>query len=114
MDCTPNQLAGYGVKGIEFVFSIHKTDEQTRLSGHFAFPAQTHEQVDRFHAKGLEAGGTDNGKPGIMVIYHSNYYAAFPCGFVEHFLKRQIATNALLTVVRNKIEVLVHTLRKVA
>jgi hypothetical protein len=76
-DFIPNQLAGYGADGIHFDFWIHKKDEQTRPPVHFAFRAQTHEQVDRFHVKGFEAGGTDNGKPGIRAIYHPNYYAAF-------------------------------------
>jgi predicted lactoylglutathione lyase len=34
------------------------------------------EEVDRFHAAALGAGGRDNGKPGERP-YHPNYYAAF-------------------------------------
>lgn len=33
--------------------------------------------VDAFHAAALEAGGTDNGGPGIRTRYHKHYYAAF-------------------------------------
>jgi hypothetical protein len=31
----------------------------------------------RFHEAGLEAGGKDNGTPGIRVDYAKDYYAAF-------------------------------------
>ncbi len=43
---------------------------------HFAFIAQTRDQVDAFYAAALEAGATDNGPPGLR-RYHENYYAAF-------------------------------------
>jgi predicted lactoylglutathione lyase len=33
--------------------------------------------VDAFHAAAKEAGGQDNGPPGIRPHYHENYYAAF-------------------------------------
>ncbi len=33
--------------------------------------------VDRFHAVALEAGGRDNGKPGLRPHYHPDYYGAF-------------------------------------
>ena len=33
--------------------------------------------VDRFHAAGLEAGGRDNGPPGLRADYSPTYYAAF-------------------------------------
>jgi catechol 2,3-dioxygenase-like lactoylglutathione lyase family enzyme len=34
-------------------------------------------RVDAFHRAALEAGGTDNGPPGVRADYHPNYYAAF-------------------------------------
>jgi catechol 2,3-dioxygenase-like lactoylglutathione lyase family enzyme len=43
---------------------------------HFAFIAQTRDQVDAFYHAALAAGGTDNGAPGIR-RYHENYYGAF-------------------------------------
>lgn len=43
---------------------------------HFAFIAETREQVDAFHAAALAAGGADNGPPGIR-RYHENCYGAF-------------------------------------
>ena len=50
-----------------------------KLTGrhHIAFQARDRETVDRFHAAGLEAGGKDNGAPGIRANYHPGYYAAF-------------------------------------
>ncbi len=44
---------------------------------HLAFAAQNREAVDAFHAAGLEAGGRDNGAPGLRPEYHSGYYGAY-------------------------------------
>jgi catechol 2,3-dioxygenase-like lactoylglutathione lyase family enzyme len=44
---------------------------------HWCFKASTREAVDAFWKAGLEAGGTDNGAPGIREAYHPAYYAAF-------------------------------------
>lgn len=42
-----------------------------------AFRAGSREVVDAFHAAALQAGGTDNGPPGLRSEYHPNYYCAF-------------------------------------
>ena len=44
---------------------------------HVALAAPVRATVDAFHAAALEAGGTDNGAPGIREIYHPQYYGAF-------------------------------------
>jgi catechol 2,3-dioxygenase-like lactoylglutathione lyase family enzyme len=44
---------------------------------HVAFRAKDRGAVDRFHGAGVEAGGRDNGRPGIRADYAANYYAAF-------------------------------------
>lgn len=44
---------------------------------HIAFIAETRLQVDAFYRAALEAGGKDNGPPGLRQRYHPNYYAAF-------------------------------------
>ena len=44
---------------------------------HIAFAVDERATVDAFHAAGLEAGGTDNGAPGVREIYHPNYYGAY-------------------------------------
>ena len=47
---------------------------------HLAFVAETRQQVDAFYRAALEAGGKDNGPPGLRPNYHANYYAAFVIG----------------------------------
>ena len=42
---------------------------------HLAFSAENRQQVDAFHRAALEAGGKDNGAPGLRPNYHANYYA---------------------------------------
>jgi catechol 2,3-dioxygenase-like lactoylglutathione lyase family enzyme len=44
---------------------------------HVAFAAPDRATVDAFHAAALEAGGTDNGVPGVREHYHPAYYGAF-------------------------------------
>lgn len=44
---------------------------------HIAFRAQDRGAVDRFFKAGAEAGGRDNGGPGIRKDYSPTYYAAF-------------------------------------
>lgn len=44
---------------------------------HLAFVAETRQQVEAFYHAALEAGGKDNGAPGLRPNYHENYYAAF-------------------------------------
>jgi predicted lactoylglutathione lyase len=48
---------------------------------HLAFAARSRDEVDAFHRAGLEAGGRDNGAPGVREQYSSDeggrYYAAF-------------------------------------
>ena len=47
---------------------------------HLAFTAESRQQVQAFHRAALEAGGKDNGAPGLRPHYHANYYAAFVIG----------------------------------
>lgn len=47
---------------------------------HLAFSAQSRQQVEAFYRAALEAGGRDNGPPGLRPHYHANYYAAFVIG----------------------------------
>jgi catechol 2,3-dioxygenase-like lactoylglutathione lyase family enzyme len=58
---------------------LFQTDEKpARL--HIAFRAENHAQVQAFYRAALEAGGTDNGAPGLRPKYHATYYAAFVIG----------------------------------
>ncbi len=58
---------------------IRRTEEKTAHL-HLAFIADSREQVDRFYRAAMEAGGKDNGAPGIRSKYNPNYYAAFVIG----------------------------------
>ncbi len=71
----PFAMAGLGVAGKPFFWIT--TGEKTAPHLHVAFRAETREQVDEFYAAAIEAGGTDNGPPGLRLHYHANYYGAF-------------------------------------
>ena len=58
---------------------LHQTDEKPAHL-HLAFMAENRGQVEAFHRAALEAGGKDNGAPGLRPNYHANYYAAFVIG----------------------------------
>jgi catechol 2,3-dioxygenase-like lactoylglutathione lyase family enzyme len=44
---------------------------------HWCFKAPDRAAVDAFWRAGLDAGGTDDGGPGLRPHYHPHYYAAF-------------------------------------
>ncbi|MEZ4437400.1 MAG: VOC family protein [bacterium] len=67
--------AGYG-RGRKGAFWIAESGQQTP-SMHVCFRARTRAAVRAFHARALEAGGKDNGAPGVRELYHPTYYAAF-------------------------------------
>jgi catechol 2,3-dioxygenase-like lactoylglutathione lyase family enzyme len=52
-------------------------DRSASGDGHYAFRVERRDEVDAFHAAALEAGGSDNGAPGLRPGYGRNYYAAF-------------------------------------
>lgn len=58
---------------------LYQTEEKPAHL-HLAFMAENRQQVDAFHRAALEAGGKDNGAPGLRPIYSANYYAAFVIG----------------------------------
>ena len=71
--------AGYGREFPEFWIG-HPHDGKPMSAGngtHICFSAGSKEEVDAFHAKALELGGSDEGKPGLRPEYLPNYYAAF-------------------------------------
>ena len=74
----PDSL-GYGDDRV--VLWISQTDHPVaadmRSGLHFCFAAPDRRAVDRFYAEALEAGGKDNGKPGLRPEYSGTYYAAF-------------------------------------
>lgn len=70
---------GYGEDGVAFwISATERPVAADPASGlHFCFAAPSRAAVDAFHAKGLAAGGRDNGAPGLRAHYAENYYAAF-------------------------------------
>ena len=70
------QAAGFGRDGKPF-FWIEAQGEPVRGRLHVAFVIDDRATVDAFHAAALEAGGTDNGSPGVRALYHPHYYGAY-------------------------------------
>ena len=73
----------YGVElcqpGGKASLCLYQTNE-TPAHLHLAFTADSRQQDHAFHRAALEAGGKDNGSPGLRPNYHANYYAAFVIG----------------------------------
>jgi catechol 2,3-dioxygenase-like lactoylglutathione lyase family enzyme len=68
-------VVGLGSRGRPF-FWIHPGRTGTDTV-HVAFQCSDRKAVDAFHAAALEAGGKDNGAPGLRAHYHPAYYGAF-------------------------------------
>lgn len=67
-------ICGYGQTRPQFWLS--ETGPQSPPV-HFAFTADSRVVVDDFHKAAIEAGGADNGAPGLRPHYHAAYYGAF-------------------------------------
>jgi catechol 2,3-dioxygenase-like lactoylglutathione lyase family enzyme len=67
--------AGFGAGGRAFFWIGTGRALTGRL--HVAFAAKDRATVDAFHRAAIEAGGTDNGPPGLRPHYHPDYYGAF-------------------------------------
>lgn len=68
--------AGFGPKDAPALW-IYATKEGPGPGTHVAFTANDHKAVQGFHRRGVEAGGRDNGPPGLREHYAPTYYAAF-------------------------------------
>ncbi|HEY0491769.1 MAG TPA: VOC family protein [Telluria sp.] len=66
---------GLGLNGYPSLW-IHDNDAAGKGT-HIAFTAGSRSLVDAFYRAALDAGGIDNGPPGIRQHYHANYYAAY-------------------------------------
>ena len=67
--------AGFGRNGKpEFWFGEHP---DAQLPMHVAFAADSREEARQFYQAAIEAGGRDNGPPGLREIYHPDCYGAF-------------------------------------
>ncbi len=70
------EAAGFGADG-KPSFWIEARGRPVKGRLHIAFGVDRREQVDAFYRAAIEAGGTDNGAPGVRAIYHPNYYGAY-------------------------------------
>jgi catechol 2,3-dioxygenase-like lactoylglutathione lyase family enzyme len=74
-----DKAAHYGVGDVMFSLETPVDGEKATPGngGHIAFQARDHDMVDRFHATGLQYGGSDAGRPGLRPNYDAHYYGAF-------------------------------------
>ena len=78
-----NDAIGYGARNrpeddAHSYLSIYRSEAaRADPRRHWCFRASSRAAVDKFHATGLAAGGTDGGAPGLRRAYHPAYYAAF-------------------------------------
>jgi catechol 2,3-dioxygenase-like lactoylglutathione lyase family enzyme len=68
-------VLGYGVAPKPDFWITEGPPNEPRI--HIAFRAESRAQVEAFYSAALEAGGRDNGAPGVRPHYHKDYYAAF-------------------------------------
>ena len=80
------EVASEGPLGVELCqpdgqssLCIRRVEEKTTHL-HLAFTAESRQQVQEFHRAALDAGGNDNGAPGLRPQYTGSYYAAFVIG----------------------------------
>ncbi|AUH33685.1 VOC family protein [Paracoccus tegillarcae] len=81
MEVTEEMTGGHGAhlgfgRDINPFFWVG-TGDAASAGVHVAFAAPDRATVDAFYQAALDAGGTDNGAPGLRPEYHPNYYGAF-------------------------------------
>jgi catechol 2,3-dioxygenase-like lactoylglutathione lyase family enzyme len=76
---TSEKGVGYGLEeGRDKLNLFPRADSAAPGPGfHLAFDAASPDEVDRFHAAAIAAGGTCDGPPGPRPHYGATYYAAF-------------------------------------
>ena len=73
LEPTPGDV-GMGVESPDFWLGF---EPEWSTTAHVAFGVDSPERVDAFHRAALDAGGRDNGAPGLRPEYHPQYYGAF-------------------------------------
>ena len=66
---------GFGDKNYAVLALVRQTSPIQAT--HIAFRVDTRREVDELYETALNAGGVDNGPPGLRPDYHEDYYAAF-------------------------------------
>ncbi|HCC83990.1 TPA: glyoxalase/bleomycin resistance/extradiol dioxygenase family protein [Candidatus Uhrbacteria bacterium] len=74
---TADGYCGLGVDRPIFWLSQADATHPQSTNLHLAFTAESAAAVTAFHAAALQAGGTDNGVPGLRSEYHATYFAGF-------------------------------------
>ncbi len=65
-----------GALGVEFTITAEESPSPSR-GLHLCFRAPDRAAVRGFYAAALDAGGRDDGSPGLRPPYHRDYYAGF-------------------------------------
>lgn len=65
-------VAGFGI-GDRLDFWLANDSQKTQPVFHLAFVANTREQVDQFYKAAMQAGGKDNGAPGLREKHGPTY-----------------------------------------
>ncbi|MBV8410726.1 MAG: VOC family protein [Alphaproteobacteria bacterium] len=77
----PGNAAGYGVPGdrprLWIVTPIDKNKASAGNGITIGLDAPDRKTVDAAYKAGMQAGGKDEGAPGIRAHYHPNYYGAY-------------------------------------
>jgi catechol 2,3-dioxygenase-like lactoylglutathione lyase family enzyme len=76
LESSGEDYAGFGPPGAPSLW-LYAHPGAAGPGTHLAFKAPSPAAVKRFHAAGLDAGGRDNGPPGLRADYSPDYYAAF-------------------------------------
>jgi len=73
------ETIGYGKKYPEFWLNARPGSPPAAADSgtHICLRARTADAVDAFHKAAMDAGGADDGPPGMRPEYHDRYYAAF-------------------------------------
>src|SRR3989344_3981942 len=85
MDLPQHKVMGMGVKGNPDLWIVERKEN---LGGeHAAILVGDKSMVDKFYKAALEAGGKDNGAPGIREEYSPDYYAAFIFDLIGSYIR---------------------------
>lgn len=74
-DGSAPKMCVFGPEGRMIFWIIEK--KEAASPRHIAFSAQNRGAVSDFHKAAMEAGGKDNGAPGLRPEYHEDYFGAF-------------------------------------
>jgi catechol 2,3-dioxygenase-like lactoylglutathione lyase family enzyme len=77
----PGNAAGFGTAdGRPQLWIVTPLDKQKATAGNgitVGLDAPDRKSVDAAHKAGMQAGGKDEGAPGLRTHYHPNYYGAY-------------------------------------